>query len=66
MKSQAYVTYFGTAHNMDIQLTDRITKAGQILGIKLLDHIIIAWAATVLAKPGGCRKGSFSMVGISL
>jgi DNA repair protein RadC len=26
----------------DIQLTERITKAGEILGIKLLDHIIIA------------------------
>jgi DNA repair protein RadC len=26
----------------DIQLTERIAKAGEILGIKLLDHIIIA------------------------
>ncbi len=26
----------------DIQLTDRISKAGEILGIRLLDHVIIA------------------------
>ena len=31
-----------TPSREDIQLTDRISKAGAILGIKLLDHIIIA------------------------
>lgn len=31
-----------TPSREDIQLTDRISKAGEILGIKLLDHIIIA------------------------
>lgn len=30
-----------TPSREDIQLTDRISKAGDILGIKLLDHIII-------------------------
>ena len=31
-----------TPSREDIQMTERIAKAGEILGIKLLDHIIIA------------------------
>ena len=31
-----------TPSREDIQMTDRVSKAGEILGIKLLDHIIIA------------------------
>jgi DNA repair protein RadC len=31
-----------TPSREDIQMTERISKAGEILGIKLLDHIIIA------------------------
>jgi len=30
-----------TPSREDIQMTERVSKAGEILGIKLLDHIII-------------------------
>jgi len=28
----------------DISLTERIVKAGEVMGIELLDHIIVGWA----------------------
>jgi DNA repair protein RadC len=38
----------------DTQLTERVAKAGEILGIKLLDHIIIAEHGNYSFSNSGC------------
>jgi len=36
-----------------MQMTDRVSKSGEILGIKLLDHIIIAEQGTFSFSQSG-------------